>query len=127
MLCLWEGDMGTNTVLFGWARSNPGREHLSASHFEEFVKYLNGRKEAKAIDDYEIVFLDAHGGDLGGFFLIKAESDKLDAFLSSGEWVMHMTRASMHLDNVGIIRGVTGVRVAERMALWSGLIPQVSE
>jgi len=42
--------MGTNTVLFGWSRSNPGREHLSGGHFEEFVKYLNGRKEAKAID-----------------------------------------------------------------------------
>ena len=70
--------MGTNTVFFGWARSNPGREHLSNQHFEEFVKYLNGQKQAKAIDDYEIVFLDVHGGDLGGFFLIKAESPKLD-------------------------------------------------
>ena len=39
--------MGTNTVLFGWSRSNPGREHLSGAHFEDFVKYLNGRKEAK--------------------------------------------------------------------------------
>ena len=119
--------MGTNTVLFGWSRSNPGREHLSGGHFEEFVKYLNGRKEAKAIDDYEIVFLDAHGGDLGGFFLIKAESAKLDTFLSTAEWIAHITRATMHLENVGVIRGVTGVRVAERMALWSGLIPQISE
>jgi hypothetical protein len=29
----------------------------------------------------------------------------------------------MHLENPGVIRGVTGVRVSERMALWSGLIP----
>ena len=115
--------MGTNTVFFGWGRSNPGREHLSAQHFEEFVKYLNGRKESKAIDDYEIVFLDLHGGDLGGFFLIKGESPKLDALLASAEWVTHMTRAAMHLENPGTIRGVTGNRVAERMALWSGLIP----
>ena len=115
--------MGTNVVLFGWSRSNPGREHLSAAHFEEFVKYLNGRKQAKAIEDYEIVFLDAHGGDLGGFFLVKAESDKLDALVSSAEWVTQMTRAQMHLENVGVIRGVTGSRIAERMALWSGMIP----
>jgi hypothetical protein len=115
--------MGTNTVFFGWARSNPGREHLSNQHFEEFVKYLNGQKQAKAIDDYEIVFLDVHGGDLGGFFLIKAESPKLDVLLSSAEWITHMTRASMHLENPGVIRGVSGVRIAERMALWSGLIP----
>ena len=95
----------------------PRPRALERRAFRRVREYLNGRKEAKAIDDYEIVFLDAHGGDLGGFFLIKAESAKLDTFLSSAEWITHITRATMHLENVGIIRGVTGVRVAERMAL----------
>jgi hypothetical protein len=115
--------MDTNVVLFGWNRSLPGREHISAAHFEDFVKYLNGVKEDGGIRDYDVVFLDPHGGDLNGFFLIRAESKKLDTLLSSAEWITHMTRASMHLNSPGAIRGVTGERVAERMALWAGSIP----
>jgi hypothetical protein len=34
-----------------------------------------------------------------------------------------MTRASLHLDGAGAIRGVTGNEVTERMALWNSVIP----
>jgi hypothetical protein len=34
-----------------------------------------------------------------------------------------MTRASLHLDGAGAIRGVTGNEVMERMALWTSVIP----
>jgi hypothetical protein len=115
--------MGSNVLLFGWDRSYPGREKLSGQHFEDFVKYLNGLQQSGAIQSHDVVFLDPHGGDLNGFFLIRADSAKLDALMSSAEWIAHITRATMHLRNPGVLRGVTGARVAERMALWSGSIP----
>lgn len=34
--------MSTNTIFYGWKRSLPGRERLSASHFEEYMGYLAG-------------------------------------------------------------------------------------
>jgi len=115
--------MGSNVVLFGWNQPVRGREKVSAQHFEEFVNYLGGLQHQGTIQAFDIVFLDAHGGDLNGFFLIKAESAKLDALLSTIEWVTHMTRAVQHLEGSGAIRGVTGDKVAERMALWTGVIP----
>ena len=115
--------MGSNMVLFGWKRSNPGREKISAQHFEEFVKYLGGLQQKGAISGFEIVFLDSHGGDLNGFFLIKGDSPKLDALLSTTEWITHIARASLHLDGCGVVRGVTGNEVMERMALWTSVIP----
>ena len=102
---------------------NSGRERISAQHFEEFVKYLGGLQQKGAIQGFETVFLDAHGGDLNGFFLIKGDSAKLDALVSTTEWVTHITRAALHLDGSGVIRGVTGNDVMERMALWTSLIP----
>jgi hypothetical protein len=115
--------MGSNVVFFGWNRPVPSRERVSAQHLEEFVNYLGGLQRKGTIQAFDIVLLDAHGGDLNGFFLIKAESAKLDALLSTAEWVTHMTRAVLHLEGSGAIRGVTGENVAERMALWAGAIP----
>ncbi len=43
--------MGSNVMLFGWNRSIPGREKVSAQHFEEFVTYLRGLQQKAAISD----------------------------------------------------------------------------
>jgi hypothetical protein len=115
--------MTSNMILFGWNRSIPGREKLSAQHFDEFVKYLGGLQQKGAIQGFETVFLESHGGDLNGFFLIKGESSKLDALVSTTEWITHIIRASLHLDQAGVVRGVTGKEVMERMSLWTSAIP----
>ena len=115
--------MASNTILFGWNRSIPGREKVTGKHFEEFVKYLGGLQQKGAIQGFDIVFLDSHGGDLNGFFLIKGDSAKLDALIAGTEWITHITRASLHLEGSGVVRGVTGNEVMERMALWTSVIP----
>jgi hypothetical protein len=115
--------MGTNAILFGWNRSIPGREKVSAQHFEEFVKYLGGLQQKGAIQTFDVVFLDAHGGDLNGFFLIKGDSTKLDVLVGTTEWITHITRAAHHLDGSGVIRGITGDEITGRMALWTSTIP----
>jgi hypothetical protein len=48
---------------------------------------------------------------------------QLDAMMSSADWVRHMTRAALHLDHAGEIRGVTGDMIMESMNLWTSLIP----
>ncbi len=101
----------------------PGREKLSGQHFEEFVKFLAGLQQTGAIHAFDVVFLDAHGGDFNGFFLIKADTAKLDKLTATTEWITHITRATHHLDHAGVIRGVTGDAAMGRMALWSSVIP----
>jgi hypothetical protein len=115
--------MASSVLLFGWNRSIPGREKVSAGHFDEFVKYLGGLQEKGAIQSFDPVFLDAHGGDLNGFFLIKGESAKLDTLRSTTDWIAHITRASLHLEGVGVIHGVTGDEIVKRMAIWTSAIP----
>jgi hypothetical protein len=115
--------MSTNVVFFGWNRSIPGREHLSAAHFQEFIQYLGGLQKQGAIQGFEPIFLDSHGGDLNGFFLVRGESGKLDQMIASTEWVTHVTRALLHLEGSGVTRGVSGDMVMERMNLWTGLLP----
>ncbi len=111
--------MKENALFFGWNRSIPGREKISAAHFQEFVGYLGELQKNGTINSFETVFLTQHGGDLNGFFLIKGEGKKLDELSDSEEWIKHTIRATSHLDGVGFLRGVTGDLLMERMKLWT--------
>jgi hypothetical protein len=116
--------MGSNVVFFAWNRSIPGREAISAAHFDDFVKYVTALQQAGSLQSFDVVFLDTHGGDMNGFFLLRGEPARLDALVSTTEWVTHMTRASLHLEGAGAVRGVTGPAVMERMQLWTATIPK---
>jgi uncharacterized protein with GYD domain len=115
--------MGFNAVFFGWNRSIPGREQRSAEHFQDFVNYLGAQQKSNKIESFDTVFLDTHGGDMNGFFLIRGHSDQLSALVNSDDWATHMVRASMHLENAGSVRAFTGDAVMARMELWKGHIP----
>ena len=95
----------------------------ASEHLQQSSQYVAGLQQQGAIHSSEAVFLDTHGGDLNGFFLIRGDSAKLDALLSSPDWVTHMTRAALHRQGSGHVRGVTGALVAERMGLWTKTIP----
>lgn len=115
--------MSSGVLLFGWNHPFPGRETISTAHFDDFVKYLGEQQQKGTIDSFDIVFLDPHGGDLNGFFLIKGEPAKLGELTASTGWSDHMTRATLHLQGVGAISGVTGEGVLKRMAVYKNFIP----
>lgn len=115
--------MSSNVVLFGWQRSIPGREQMSAAHFDEFVGYLGGLQASGSIGSWDVVFLDPHGGDLNGFFLIKGEPAQINSLVTSEDWTTHMVRAGLHLDHAGSVTGAANDLVMERFGTWSSLIP----
>ena len=116
--------MSANAIVFGWNRSLPGRERLSGQHFQDFMAYLQSRKDEGAIEAFEPVLLEPHGGSVNGFFLIKGAPDKLAALAASPDWIQHQTRAMLHLEGSGVWRGVVGSAVPERMGMWLQAIPK---
>ena len=115
--------MSSNVIFFGWNRSIPGRERLSAQHFQDFLQYLGGLQQTGKIQSFETVLLGSHGGDMNGFFLIRGDNAQLDALQASNEWLAHQTRAGLHLEGSGSIRGVTGEMVMDWMNVWASSIP----
>lgn len=115
--------MSTAVIFYGWNRSVPGREQMSAAHFQEYLGYLAGLQESGAIDSYEVVLLDPHGGDMNGFFLLRGSPEQLSAVQATEEYGVHVTRGGLHLEGSGAIRGVTGEGVMEWMARWGANIP----
>lgn len=115
--------MGPNVLVFAWNRSLPGRESLSAQHFQDFMQYLSDEQSKGQIDSFEPVLLEAHGGSVNGWVLIRGDSGKLSDLANSRSWVEHVTRALHHLDGASVLRGVTGPVLMERMDMWTRAIP----
>lgn len=116
--------MSTNVIVFGWKQSIPGREQLSAQHFQEFMQYLHQQKEQKVIESFEPMLFEPHAGDLNGFFVIKGEPSRLFSLVGSNEWAQHQVRAMLHLTGVTLMRGMTGATLMERMEMWTRAIPR---
>jgi len=115
--------MSSNVLVFAWNRPLPGRENLSARHFQEFTEYLGAEQRRGTVESFESVLLEPHGGTFNGFFLVRGEPRKLAELTSSPEWVQHITRGLLHLDGSCVVRGVTGPALMERMKLWMSNIP----
>jgi hypothetical protein len=115
--------MSTEVIFYGWNRSVPGREQMSATHFQEYLGYLAGLQQNGAIASFEVVLLRPHGGDLNGFFLIRGDTDQLNALQASDEYLNHVTRGGLHLEGSGAIRGVTGESVMDWMSRWTQALP----
>jgi hypothetical protein len=115
--------MSANVIFMGWNRSVPGREALTAAHFQEFMQYLGGLQATGAIQSFQPVLLNPHGGDLNGFFLIQGESERLSALVDTEEWEMHVTRGGLHLEGLGVVPGATGDLLMQWMAHWAEFIP----
>jgi hypothetical protein len=115
--------MGNDVLFYGWNRPIPGSEKLSLALFQEFSQFLGGLQQAGTIDSFETVLLNAHGGDLNGFSIIRGDIVKLQEVQRSEEWIMLMTRAGLLMDGGGLITGVTGDNVMQWMGRWASLLP----
>lgn len=115
--------MSSNVIFAGWNRAVPGREQLAAAHFQEYIQYLTGLQQGGTIDSFKSVLLTAHGGDLNGFFLIEGEPDKLNALVTTEEWLTHAIRAGLYTEGLGIVRGVTGDLLMAQMGMWTANLP----
>jgi hypothetical protein len=115
--------MSSNALFVGWNRPVVGRERMAAEDFSAFTSYLSGLQQKGVIKSFDCVFLHPHGGDLNGFFVIRGDPQRLGEIGASSEWNTQMIRASIHLEGLGVIRGLTGELVKERMTAWAGMLP----
>ena len=54
-----------------------GRESRGVELFNETIGVLRPPAGRREIESFEPVFLEPHGGDLGGFILIRGDAEKL--------------------------------------------------
>lgn len=116
--------MANDVVLIGWNRAVVGRELEAAELFGHSIGFYEAQKRAGNLASYEAFFLDPHGGDMNGFILLRGDRGKLDGLLASDEFNAITTKAIVHLEGVGVIRGITGELVQQRMGQYLAAVPK---
>ncbi len=100
--------MATSALMIGWGRAVPGREQKALEFFNEAIQYFTGLQQQGTIESFEPVILEPHGGDLGGFLLVRGDREKLNALRSSEEFLHLTNRADLMVDNLGIVTAFIG-------------------
>ncbi len=95
-----------------------GREQQASEVFGEALSLwgeLQGRGE---LEGAEAFFLDPHGGDLGGFMLLRGEREKLARVHESDEFLRITTRAQLVVENFGVVYAATGSEIEKQMGIF---------
>ena len=98
-----------NAALFiGYGPTVPGRAQQALQVFNEALQYYGRLQQQGQIENFEPVFLEPHGGDLAGFFLLRGDRDKLNGIRFTEEFLRLTNRASLVVQNVGIVSAFIG-------------------
>lgn len=112
--------MSDSALFVGWNQPARGREAGAVAAFGEGVQYFGELAARGEIESFEPFFLDAHGGDLNGFFLVRGERASLDRLRYDDErfrrWI---AKAQLNVDGIGVLGAVTGETLGQQMAVFT--------
>jgi hypothetical protein len=90
-------------LFLGFGRPARGREAQAAKVFGETLAYFGELQKKGEIESFQVAILEAHGGDLGGFVLIRGERDRLAKLRASAEFERLLLRAGFIVEDIGVV------------------------
>jgi hypothetical protein len=90
-------------LFLGFGAPRPGREVQASKVFGEVMAYYMGLKESGEVENVEVAILEVHGGDLGGFILLRGNQEQLGRVRASAEFQRHLLRGGFAVEHVGVV------------------------
>lgn len=109
-------------LFVGWGEVVRGRESEAINTFNETLAYYGRLQEEGTIESFEPVFLEPHGGDLSGFILVRGDAEKLASLRVSEEFAQFATKATLIVENFGIVGADLAERLERQMQFYSSQI-----
>jgi hypothetical protein len=113
-------------LFIGWGAPVRGREAKGLEVFNEALAYYGRLQQEGAIESFEPVILEPHGGDLQGFILLRGSEDRLARLRVDDEFVRLSTRASLIVESVGVIGAALGDGLQDSIATYQQAISQLA-
>ena len=110
--------MADHALFVGWGEVVTGREQQATRVFGETMEYFGRLQQQGEIAGVEPFFLEPHGGDLGGFFLLRGDRDSLAELRWSDELQRINSRATMIVEGFGVVGAEFGDRIQAQMQLF---------
>ena len=113
-------------LFIGFGNPVRGREGHAVELFNETLGWYSQLQEEGEIESFEPVFLEPHGGDLGGFIMIRGDAEKLAKLRVSEEFTQFIIRAGLCVDSIGVVGADMGGRLQSQMAYYTEQIGAIA-
>jgi hypothetical protein len=118
--------MADSGLFIGFGAPIRGRERQAIKVFNETFEYYSRLQQEGEIESFEPVILEPHGGELGGFFLLRGDQDKLARLRGSEEFERRTVRADLIVENLGIVGAALGDRLMSQMAVYGEQVEELT-
>jgi hypothetical protein len=118
--------MADSGLFVGFGVPVRGREQQAIKVFNEAFEYYSRLQQEGAIESFEPVLLEPHGGELDGYFLLRGDKDKLARIRGSEEFERLTARAQLIVENIGIVSAVLGERLMSQMSVFSQQVEELT-
>jgi hypothetical protein len=118
--------MADSGLFIGFGAPVPGREQQAIKVFNEGFEYYSRLQQEGEIESFEPVLLEPHGGELGGFFLLRGDKDKLARIRGGEEFERLTARAQLIVDHLGIVAAFLGERLMSQMSVFSQQVEELT-
>jgi hypothetical protein len=105
-------------LFIGWGEVVRGREDRALDAFNETVELYGQLQSDGRIESFELALLDPHGGDLLGYAMLRGSEDQIDSVRRDENFIRLMTKASLVVENLGIIPASIGEGLARAMSIY---------
>jgi hypothetical protein len=113
-------------VFIGWGDPIPGREAKSLEVFDEALAYWGRLQQEGQIESFEVVILYPHGGDLGGFAVLRGSGESLDQMRASDEFNRLIARAGLVVQGLGVVSAALGDSLGPQIQLFREQIGELA-
>ena len=113
-------------LFIGWGQVVRGREDRALDVFNETIELYGQMQSDGRIESFEVCLLQPHGGELGGFELIRGSEEQIDALCRSEDFERINTKASLVVDDLGIVDMLIGEGLGRAMAIYQEEIAVVA-
>jgi hypothetical protein len=113
-------------LFLGFGSPYPGRERQALKVFAELLEYLGGLQGRGALESVEPVLLQAHGGDLGGFVLVRGSVEQMGQIQASQEFQTRINRGLLVVSALGVVPAFIGEGMQRAFADYSSHLDELT-
>jgi hypothetical protein len=113
-------------LFIGWGAPVRGREAKGLEVFNEALAYYGRLQQEGAIESFEPVLLEPHGGDLEGFVLLRGAEERLAQLRVDDEFVRLSTRAGLIIEGLGVVGAALGDGLQDAIATYQQAISELT-
>ena len=113
-------------LFIGWGAPITGREAKGLEVLAESLAYYGRLQQEGAIESFETVILEPHGGDLQGFVLLRGSGERLATLRSDDEFVRLTTRATLIVESLGILAAALADGLEEAIGVYQQAVSELA-